>query len=179
MSLWQKIKQAFELHRENFSKFHLHITFMPEELTSMYIKQMRRTHIILPSAEKIEHQHQTVEYLYPDTKLPDHVDETGVIGMKLEGLGCKNTKQIESVGFCYLEFHEKFPLGGGESYGPSDMLSWSVKNQMVVTARRTKNTDEYKGGEICVFEEWTNNIEENWQKTPPTKQYDIIKKMKK
>lgn len=179
IKMWSKLVSTFELHRNNFTKFHLHITYEPQTLKSDYIRRMPCTSHVLPGANGPTPQYLTKEYIFSDSKLPGSFPEDGVIGMKLEGVCCKDIAKLQSDGFEYAEFHTKVPMGplDLDKLTPGTNLSWSNVKKRIITSRRTRDLTEYKGGEICIFDEWYSNIETDWLETPVKVQYKVINKM--
>lgn len=113
--------------------------------------------------------------MYPDTQLPDETPR-GVIGWKLEGLGCKDVNAIKD--FCYTEYHSKPGQMVVVKPGQSPVnYSYSFKHSGVLTARRETDLADYNGGEICIFEVWVVDIEAPWLTMTPEQQLVSIKQL--
>lgn len=150
----------------NFAFFHLHITY-GEKLPS----SVRQTEIILPIVDGMYHQYLSTEKIHRSDdvrRIMVLLDPALVLGVKLEGIKCKQSSNFDIKPFCYYEEHFK---GNMPSNTNGWMFSISVKHSCIVGAKRTYNQYDvdYKNftGEVCIYENWINNVERPWLENSP------------
>jgi hypothetical protein len=111
--------------------------------------------------------------------LIDRVLATGaeLIGFKLEGVVTTRMRQPPKD-FCYYELHTKSPTVEGVDWSDDTiMYSFSMKNLMVVTAKRiydrvlVPTVPKY---EVCFYEHWLADVEKAWRETPKNVQLMTI-----
>lgn len=171
----QQIKQtAREVVERNiglFSYFHLHLTVEPT-----YVPTVRHTSIVLPYQTDYGYTQVITTCKFSQLvgydALVDMVPMDKVLGFKIEGLDIQDVDKLTD--FCYIEDHFKDTIRR-EGFN----LAFSLKHKKIVGAHRIYDQSELTNdwrGEVCIFEEWIEDIEGPYLRLPKEDQYKFIEK---
>lgn len=184
----EKFREAFIKNQKFFESFHLHLT-IDFPVYRQLDPNLRKTFKIIKFIVEIDkvptpiYQIQTVDVVSNLKQFENILDKLRsvpyFIGLKLEGIIMRGRPLIEELlsqaDFMYFELHKKWSINDLHKLKEDgeNMYSLSNDEETIISAKRIYTKDmsipinelkTHNKIEICVYEEWIDNIELEWTK---------------